>query len=55
MNTNWFLAILVEKKILDKEVASELAKALDTTTYSHAFEDAHDDIKKILKDIEAKL
>ena len=51
MNTNWFLAILVEKKILDKDVAIELAHKLDNTTYSHDFEDALEDIQKLLKEI----
>lgn len=55
MNVNWFLAILVEKKILEKDVASELAKVLDTTTYSSSFNEAHSDIKKILKDIKESL
>ena len=55
MHTNWFLAILVEKKILEKDVAVELAKVLDTTAYSSSFNEAHDDIKRILKDIKESL
>lgn len=52
MNYNWFLAILVEKKVLDEETAAALAKELDTTTYSHDFDEALIDIRKILKEIE---
>lgn len=54
MNTNWFLAVLVEKDILDKAVATELAKALDATTYSHDFGDALNDIHGLLATIENK-
>ena len=54
MYTNWFLAILVEKKVIDKETATDLAKALDSTTYSHDFTDALADIKRILIEIQDK-
>lgn len=54
MNTNWFLAVLVEKDILDENVATELAQKLEITTYSHDFEDALNDIHKLMVDIEKK-
>ena len=54
MNTNWFLAILVEKKIIEKDIASELAKELEYTTYSHSFDAALEDIQKLLKQIQDK-
>lgn len=54
MNTNWFLAILVEKKVLDEGTATELAHRLDNTTYSHDFVDALEDIQKLFKEIDAE-
>jgi len=54
MNTNWFLAILVIKKIIDEDTATELARKLDITTYSHDFTDALEDIQKLLDEIESE-
>jgi len=49
---NWILAILVEKHVMKIDEAKELATILDSMTYSHTFQDAYNDIKKVLKEIE---
>jgi len=51
---NWILSLLVEKKVLKESDAKELAKEFELMTYSHNFDDALKDVRKLLDTIESK-